>query len=111
MPRAARSALPVAAKLNHHDPGRQWEVHMANEDHVVQIKRGVKVWNKWRKKNSDVVPDLLGADLTGAHLTGAYLRSADLTEATLTEANLCDADLRAAALIDSRLDGADLTGA
>jgi hypothetical protein len=34
---------------------------MANEKHVVLLKQGVEVWNKWRWGNPDVKPDLGGA--------------------------------------------------
>lgn len=34
---------------------------MANEDHLKQLKKGVKNWNQWRKKNKNVKPDLSDA--------------------------------------------------
>jgi hypothetical protein len=39
---------------------------MANEEHVALLKQGVEVWNKWRKENPVVRPDLNGANLRGA---------------------------------------------
>jgi hypothetical protein len=104
---------------------------MPNEDHVVQIKRGPKVWNEWRVRNPDIVPHLRGADLSrsnlafadlhGADLRGAWLTLSDLSGATLAFADLRDAhligatllhaDLRGATLIDADLRGAILFGA
>jgi hypothetical protein len=31
---------------------------MANPEHVEILKQGVEVWNKWRKENKAIVPDL-----------------------------------------------------
>ena len=43
---------------------------MANEEHVQIIRQGVEVWNDWRQKNPEVVPDLSKADLSQADLSG-----------------------------------------
>ena len=56
---------------------------MANQEHLAILKQGVKAWNKWRKENPEIVPDLTGANLTRANLT-----EADLAEANLTRANI-----------------------
>ena len=61
---------------------------MADEEHVALLKQGVEVWNKWRKENPDIRPDLSGADLTGADLGGADLHGADLDGANLRGADL-----------------------
>ena len=87
------------------------------------LKEGVNVWNIWRKKYSDVRPDLHGAnlrkadlsaaDLREANLSGAFLQGADLYKANLSGANLkgaklSNADLSRATLIDVNLTQADL---
>jgi len=36
---------------------------MANKEHIDVLKRGVSAWNKWRRANPTVLPDLAGADL------------------------------------------------
>jgi hypothetical protein len=41
---------------------------MANEEHLVILKRGVEAWNAWRRACPEVVPDLSGAQLNGANL-------------------------------------------
>src|SRR2546429_315541 len=48
---------------------------MANQEHLDIFKQGVDAWNEWRKKHSDIVPDLIRVDLSGT----------DLSEANLTE--------------------------
>ncbi len=67
---------------------------MANEEHLQIIKQGVDVWNKWREKNPDIKPDLIGGDLSGADLTYAYLNEADLSGANLRGAKLFGGRLR-----------------
>jgi hypothetical protein len=94
---------------------------MANEDHLVWIKQGVTVWNKWREENPDSVPDLIRVDLRSANLRSANLRRADLSDvqlslanlggANLSGANLSGASLFDAALINTVLINADLTDA
>ena len=84
---------------------------MANEEHVVKLKEGARAWNKWRKENPDVRPDLSDADLHGADLCGADLRLADLRLADLRLADLRWAYLRLADLRLAHLRWADLTRA
>jgi hypothetical protein len=52
---------------------------MANEEHVSLLRQGVEAWNKWRRENPDLCPDLGGVTLSEANLTGADLTDADLT--------------------------------
>lgn len=99
---------------------------MVDKDHLNLLKKGVKVWNDWRKNNPEVVPDLTGAKFGGrnlrdvdfsrtklknADLSRANLKNAELDEANLIEANLDRADLRFAGLKDSDLRNANLGGA
>jgi uncharacterized protein YjbI with pentapeptide repeats len=94
---------------------------MANREHVVLLKRGVVVWNKWRQENPEIQPDFGEADLRGANLTLTNLSGADLRKATLLLTNLSEAELRGADLSEAdltnailtsaNLTGADLTGA
>ena len=94
---------------------------MADGRHVARLRRGVKVWNAWRKRSPAVVPDLSrallidlelrGANLAGANLERAILRGTTLSRANLARANLRRADLRTASLRRARLDHADLSGA
>jgi uncharacterized protein YjbI with pentapeptide repeats len=96
-------------------PGR----HMANNEHISIVKKGVGSWNKWRGENPDFLPDLSGADLSeedlrGANfdkavLCGANLRRADLRNARLSEADLRNAYLRGANLREANLSKANLS--
>jgi len=114
---------------------------VANEQHLRILKQGTDAWNRWRRENPEILPDLIRADLSmvdlrwadlsraclieanlsGADLTGANLREADLSkadlsgacliEANLIWADLSRADLSGACLIEANLSGADLIGA
>ena len=66
---------------------------MANDEHVAWLKKGVDVWNEWRRGNPDIVPDLGEADLIEASLWRANLFKANLSRADLIEANLTEAEL------------------
>jgi uncharacterized protein YjbI with pentapeptide repeats len=96
---------------------------MANSKHVSMLMRGVPAWNRWRKRNPNIRPDLsgfrvrdfeiplLGLDLRGANLTHADLRSADLYRSWLVGADLTKADLRGAVLGEVTAGGAWFRGA
>ncbi len=79
---------------------------MANEEQLKTLCKGFRFWNRWRKENPEVRPDLSDAGLNGAKLSGANLNDADLTGA-----KLAGAELSAAQLNSARLNGADLTDA
>ena len=79
---------------------------MANREHLRILRKGVYVWNSWRREEPDVAPDLRGANLRGADLSWAYL-----WEANLSGANLRAADLRWANLREAILDQAKLSEA
>lgn len=109
---------------------------MANEEHLNILKQGLAVWNKWRKENPQVRPDLSGADLRGAdfskpeivqrHGTGKFLHGLilqrsrnidptqfglDLHDADLSGARLNETNLKQAYLLRAILKGAKLTQA
>ncbi len=96
---------------------------LAIDQRELLVKEGVNVWNIWRKKYSDVQPNLqganlrkaglAGADLREANLSGVFLQGADLYKANLSGSNLKNAklnhaDLSRATLIDANLTAADL---
>ncbi len=93
---------------------------MANEEHVKLLLSGVEAWNKWRKDNRDIIPDLRGVsisvnlqdcDLRRAMLQEANLSWTNLQRAILVGANLNKARLFDAKLQETNLDGADLQDA
>ena len=89
---------------------------MANPEHLKILKQGVKAWNKWRKENSGIRPDLTeanlsGVNLTGANLSGVNLRQTNLREANLSKANLTKANLYKADLYSTNFTRARLTSA
>jgi hypothetical protein len=81
---------------------------MANPEHLKILKQGVEVWNKWRKDNRKIKPDLSKADLKGAQLREANLDWAILWRADLRKANLSKASFFASELGDARLEKANL---
>jgi pentapeptide repeat protein len=52
---------------------------MANEEHLTQLKQGVKAWNQWRDENRKIQPNLRGAHLFFANFIGLNLSGANLT--------------------------------
>jgi uncharacterized protein YjbI with pentapeptide repeats len=78
-------------------------------------------WNRWRKHNPGVFPDLRGVVLTGARLSGWNLAGAILDDAVLMRVDLQTADLQSASLrraklmwavmCDAKARGADFSGA
>jgi uncharacterized protein YjbI with pentapeptide repeats len=78
---------------------------MANEDHIALLKKGVAAWNRWRKKNPDIRPNLSRASLNKANLGKADLSRANLTKADLSGANLKKADPSEANLTEANLEG------
>ena len=94
---------------------------MSTEDHPDILRRGVNVWNDWRRANPEIIPDLHMASLMNRDLQGADLHAANLEWADLLSSNLSGADLRGANLhgvdareskfINAQLQGANLHGA
>jgi hypothetical protein len=99
---------------------------MANPEHLAKLKEGVEAWNRWRKDNPEILPDLsevdlhemdlawvnLGdADLSAANCAGTDLAAADLGRVVLRGAKLTNADLSTTELIYANLGEADLSGA
>lgn len=88
---------------------------MANQEHLDILKKGVEIWNLWRKEYPEIQIDLSfiildSANLMCADLSGALLNGAYLSEANLTRANLNGAYLSRANLTRANLTSASLTG-
>jgi DnaJ-domain-containing protein 1 len=84
---------------------------MADEEHLAILKKGVEVWNEWRRENPDIIPDLGGTDLSGINLDGFDLHQAALWNSFFGGSSLRGALLTWAFLQNSYLLGIDLTGA
>src|SRR2546423_13990969 len=74
---------------------------MAKDEHLRILKEGVAVWNKWRNRNPQTIPDL-----SQANLSKLFLSHADFSETNLAYTDFSDTDLRG-----SDFGGAHLTGA
>lgn len=81
---------------------------MADEAQVSILKKGVADWNKWRKTNPEIRPDLSEANLRRADLGGADLRGTNLGRSDLSGANFFGSNLNAADLHAVWLWGANL---
>ncbi len=79
--------------------------------HLTILKQGIKKWNQWRIKNSNVRPALKMVDLRGAFLAGANLENANLEGSYLAGANLKNTNLKGAILTRANLSDCDLTHA
>jgi TIR domain/Pentapeptide repeats (8 copies) len=110
---------------------------MANPKHLEILKRGVEVWNKWRREEPETLadlrrttandlalsnrddratfpiirPDLRNTDLRLADLHGANLSGVDFRMADLRGAILGDSDLTEALFNAANLTDAHLSGA
>jgi hypothetical protein len=84
---------------------------VANRRHLAVLRKGVSVWNEWRREHPYIVPELDGTNLRRADLTKVDLTVADLAHADLSGARLRRPDLREARLFASDLSGADLFAA
>jgi uncharacterized protein YjbI with pentapeptide repeats len=84
---------------------------MANPKHLEILKKGVEVWNEWRKNNPDIKPNLRKANLLRANLSDADLSRANLFGANLWRADLSGANIWRANLNEAYLWRADLSGA
>lgn len=84
---------------------------MPNKAHLDRVKKGMAVWNDWRRKRPEERPELSNAMLSFGELAGGDLRDANLWEANLKQADLKGADLTGAELSFADLSGADLSGA
>lgn len=89
---------------------------MSNSEHVAILNKGVRAWNKWRKTNPGLIPDLKRANLSNMHLhkydlNHARLMWVNFNNSNLRYCNLCSADLTHSFLNDTDLSYADLTDA
>jgi uncharacterized protein YjbI with pentapeptide repeats len=98
---------------------------MANAEHIIILKQGVRIWNEWREHNPDIAPDLSRVEFSNAlndanlsavnfrkaNLSGSFLYMANLNGADLIGANLSEANLGWVKFVEAKLDGASLNRA
>jgi uncharacterized protein YjbI with pentapeptide repeats len=86
---------------------------MANPAHVDILRQGVSVWNDWRRKNPEIVPDLTSVNLADvfSSSTGSKKSSARKAQVRLQAINLKGAQLDRAVIDNVDLREADLSGA
>jgi len=84
---------------------------MANWEHLEILNKGVPAWNRWRKENPAIRPELGEANLRGAELTEVDFSRADLSDTVLRFAKLSEANLGATNLREAKLREAELNGA
>jgi hypothetical protein len=101
---SARRSRPGARRYQTSDSSTEEQ-----SDPLSILKEGVHAWNVWRKKYSNLTPNLVRANLAKFDLEGADLRDIDLSKANLKEADLYKADLSGAHLRHTVLSGADLS--
>ena len=84
--------------------------HMANQDCLASLKRGMYCWDQWRETHATVQPDLKGADLRNIRGIAyhGYPESSDFRGINFSDTNLSEADLRGVNLSEADLSGADL---
>jgi len=73
-------------------------INIGYSQQVDLLQSGVENWNKWRKENTTVIPNL-----DSSRLAGAYLEGVNLQKASLRGAHLDSADLRGANLAGANL--------
>jgi hypothetical protein len=56
---------------------------MANEAHLAILKKGVEAWNRWRKENPGIAPDLNEANLSEVALVERTFGMRSLSDRTL----------------------------
>lgn len=94
---------------------------MASSDHIQRLAKGAESWNRWRKDNPSLQPDLAGcvlgevvgrdADLTGIDLSGADLTSANLTGISLGGDDWTGSELLLASEGITEVESANVPGA
>jgi len=90
-------------------PFSQSDSPMANEELVEIVRRGRKAVVAWRRKNPEVVLDLLDADLSEVDLAGVNLRRSQMVGAKLGRSRLTGANFSGVDLTRADLSGAEVS--
>jgi hypothetical protein len=92
---------------------------MANPEHLKKLQQGLEIWNPWRKRHPEIVPDLSGAVIEGDIWDSAQAKAnlgkrqfpGGLSQANLDDADLSRANLNGVRLFSARLSLADFRDA
>jgi hypothetical protein len=84
---------------------------VANEEHLKILEQGVEVWNRWRRENPEIIPDLANGDFRNRDFSGANFCDANFHETDLVYTNFTGANLKQANLDKSNLDSTILNNA
>jgi uncharacterized protein YjbI with pentapeptide repeats len=103
---SSRTSTSAASYASRDQNGDEPEI-----EPIEVLKQGVSVWNLWRKKYSNLRPNLQSANLNGMHLEGIDLREANLSSAALQDCDLYKANLSSATAPAARLQRSDLSRA
>ncbi len=90
-------------------PSTQRDSTMANEELVEIVRQGRKAVAAWRRKNPDVVLDLVDADLSEIDLAGVNLRRSQMVGAKLNRSRLTGGNFSGADLTRADLTGAEVS--
>lgn len=110
--------MPRSRAISHNDKRHAPHGFSGNKDHLQRFLEVVDTgnpgnWNRWRKQNPDLKPDLRGLNLgeqrRGARLGGMNLTSSLLSKAQLPEIHAWEIGLAGADLSNANLDRADLS--
>lgn len=82
---------------------------MANNEHLIELQKGVSNWSAWRSQNLRLQIDLKEANLAYAEVSRSDFNEADLSLANLGGANLSLATFRDVTLCMTNLNGANLS--
>lgn len=80
-----------------------------DSEHLEILKSGAKAWNKWRKNNKKIKPNLKGAYLKENNLSGYNLSNCNLSYSNLKEAILIDVNFKGADLSYSNMKEAEIS--
>jgi len=78
--------------------------------HIEILNQGAEVWNEWRERNPETIPDLRGASLGNRDLARLNLIDANLSDSILSSADLTEADLGRTNLHGALINGTTFLG-
>ncbi|MGD1938040.1 MAG: pentapeptide repeat-containing protein [Cyanophyceae cyanobacterium] len=81
---------------------------MADAVHIMHLQRGANLWQRWRRENPELSPDLAGLDLSGIRLGDRPMNHCQLHRGNLRQLHAPTSDWTGTHALDSTWDGANL---